>query len=64
MVPRKTNKPAPGQVGRSRFYYSNLSNVPVRRPSKKETSFDVLGGLLVVSLLAGLMILMRFILMN
>jgi hypothetical protein len=57
-------KTALGRVNRSGFYYSALSNLPVRKVSESETGFDLLGGMTVISLSAGALILVRFILTN
>jgi len=53
-----------GRVPRSGYYYSALSNLPVRRASEMETGFDLLGGMMVVSLSAGALVLVRLILTN
>lgn len=62
MSPRKPAKIVFGQIPRSGFYYSAISNVPVRRASEVDTGFDLLGGMMVVSLSAGALVLVRFIL--
>jgi hypothetical protein len=64
MSPRKTTKVVFGQIPRSGFYYSALSNLPVRRASEMDTGFDLLGTMTVVSLSAGALVLVRFILTN
>ncbi len=62
MSSRKTIVTVSGRGGRSGFYHSTLSHLPARRDSEMETRFDVLGGIMVVGLLAGVVILMHFIL--
>lgn len=64
MSPRKPMKNVFGQIPRSGFYYSALSNLPVRRALEADTGFDLLGAMTVVSLSAGALVLVRFILTN
>jgi hypothetical protein len=51
-----------GKANRSGFYYFVTPVRPMNRTS--EAGFDVLGGVLVVSLSAGVVLLMRLILTN
>ncbi len=59
MISRKPTKIAFGKANRSDFYYFLISKLPVKCGSRKETGFDFLGAIIVVSLLAGLLVLMR-----
>lgn len=64
MFPRKSTKAVFGKANRSDFYYFLISKLPVKCGSRRETGFDFLGAIIVVSLLAGLVILMRCMLAN
>lgn len=62
MFLRNTMKTVFGKTNRSEFYYFITSNLPVKRVTAMETGFDILGGMMVISLLAGLVLFMRFLL--
>jgi hypothetical protein len=62
MSARNMTKAVCGKISRSGFHQFTQPARPPRRVS--ETGFDVLGGLMVVSLSAGIMALMRFVLAN
>ena len=62
-LPRKM-KTVFGKMGRSGFFYFIMTKLPVRRASETETALDVLGVVLVVSLSAATVFLMRFLLIN
>ena len=63
MFPRHTIKTVFGKVSRSSFYYLLIWHLPVRNASERETKADALGGLMVVGLLAGMVGVMRLLLM-
>ena len=62
MFTHKTMKTILSEVNRSGFHYFTNPTLPVKRAS--ETGFDVLGAVTVVSLSAGMAVLMRLILAN
>jgi hypothetical protein len=62
MFLRKTMKTVFGKINRSEFYYFIISNLPVKRVTEMETGFDFLGEMMVISLLAGVVFFMRFLL--
>lgn len=64
MFPRKPTKTAFGKANRSDFYYFLISNLPIRCGSHKETGFDFLGAIIVISISAALVVLMRLLLAN
>jgi len=51
-----------GKAHRSGFHYFVTTVLPVNRT--REAGFDVLGGIMVISLSAGVVLLMRLILAN
>jgi hypothetical protein len=61
---RRIMKTLLSEANRSALFYLLVSNLPVKRASGFETGFDLLGVLILVSLSAGILILMRFILTN
>jgi hypothetical protein len=62
MSAHKLMKAVFGKANRSGFHYFLTSSLPVRRAP--EAGFDVLGVVMVVSLSAGVVLLMRLILIN
>jgi hypothetical protein len=62
MFSRHTMKAVSSKARRSHLYYLLIWNLPVRRASKTETGWDALGVLMVIGLLAGMVVLMRFLL--
>ncbi len=62
MFAREMMKTVFGKVNRSGFHHFANPVPPRKRVS--ETGFDALGGLMIVSLSAGLAVLMRLILAN
>lgn len=62
MFTHKLMKTVFGKAKRNGFHYLLTSVLPVSRAS--EAGFDVLGGIMVVSLSAGVVLLMRLILTN
>ena len=59
---RTTMKSVLGNINRSDFYYFISSNFPEKRIREREIGLDLLGEIMVISLLAGLVSLMRFML--
>jgi hypothetical protein len=62
MFTRKLTKAVFGKANRSRYYYFVTPVCPRNRTP--EAGFDVLGTIMVVSLSAGVVLLMRLILAN
>jgi hypothetical protein len=64
MFRRRMMKTFFGKVRRSSFYYLLICHLPVRRASEMETGSDVMGGVMVIVLLAEMVALMRLLLTN
>jgi hypothetical protein len=64
MFPHHLIKTIFGKVSRSGLYYLLIWHLPVGNGSDRETQMDALGGLTVVGLLAGMVGLMRLLLVN
>jgi hypothetical protein len=64
MIVRKTLKTVFGKVNRSGFQYFTTPALPRKRAPETETGYDMLGGLTVVILSAGMVALMRVMLAN
>jgi hypothetical protein len=62
MITREVMKTVFEKANRTGFHHFTTPALPMKRGS--EAAFDGLGGLMVVSLSAGILVLMRFLLAN
>jgi hypothetical protein len=64
MLVRKVIKAVFRKVRRSGLYHLMICNLRVQNASHRETGWDALGALVVITLLAGLVYFMRHLLTN
>ena len=64
MLGRKNMKRICGSANRTGFHHFVSSILPVRQATKTEIGLDVLGGVVVVGLIAGMAVLMHLVLAN
>ncbi|HEV2694198.1 MAG TPA: hypothetical protein VG347_14985 [Verrucomicrobiae bacterium] len=62
MFSRRMMKAGSHKARRSHFYHLMIWHLPVRRTAQTERRLDALGVVIVIGLLAGMLLLMRFVL--